>query len=154
MFLASKAAWHVWINICDKMLLKYEGSQNSALVPKQDFLCQWSKLLPFFVDKMKSNLRYGFVSIYMVWFVPYEIIYVIFSTDDLSDAANLFERSLLVPVTNDSLPFLFTGTGDELNLTILQKEITQNIQSLHKFSTSQVFRRMTLLPFTFIVMLK
>ena len=58
-FLASKAAWHVWINICDKMLLKYEGSQNSALVPKQDFLCQWSKLLPFFVDKMKSNLRYG-----------------------------------------------------------------------------------------------
>ena len=56
---ASKAAWHVWINICDKMLLKYEGSQNSALVPKQDFLCQWSKLLPFFVDKMKSNLRYG-----------------------------------------------------------------------------------------------
>ena len=66
MFLASKAAWHVWINICDKMLLKYEGSQNSALVPKQDFLCQWSKLLPFFVDKMKSNLRYGFGSIYMV----------------------------------------------------------------------------------------
>ena len=59
LFLASKAAWHVWINICDKMLLKYEGSQNSALVPKQDFLCQWSKLLPFFVDKMKSNLRYG-----------------------------------------------------------------------------------------------
>ena len=56
----------------------------------------------------------------------------------MSDAANLFERSLLVPVTNDSLPFLFTGTGDELNLTILQREITQNIQSLHKFSTSQV----------------
>ena len=65
------------------------------------------------------------------------LIYL-FSTDDLSDAANLFERSLLVPVTNDSLPFLFTGTGDELNLTILQREITQNIQSLHKFSTSQV----------------
>ena len=82
----------------------------------------------------------------------YKIIYVIFSTDDLSDAANLFERSLLVPVTNDSLPFLFTGTGDELNLTILQKEITQNIQSLHKFSTSQVFRRMTL--WLFIDMLK
>ena len=75
---------------------------------------------------------------------------MIFSTDDLSDAANLFERSLLVPVTNDSLPFLFTGTGDELNLTILQKEITQNIQSLHKFSTSQVFRRMTLWLFSFI----
>lgn len=60
--LASKAAWHVWINICDKMLLKYEGSQNSALVPKQDFLCQWSKLLPFFVDKMKSNLRYDWLN--------------------------------------------------------------------------------------------
>ena len=64
LFLASKAAWHVWINICDKMLLKYEGSQNSALVPKQDFLCQWSKLLPFFVDKMKSNLRYGSMTEY------------------------------------------------------------------------------------------
>ena len=89
------------------------------------------------------------VSVAFIW---YKIIYVIFSTDDLSDAANLFERSLLVPVTNDSLPFLFTGTGDELNLTILQKEITQNIQSLHKFSTSQVFRRMTL--WLFIDMLK
>lgn len=68
----------------------------------------------------------------------YQRVIYLFSTDDLSDAANLFERSLLVPVTNDSLPFLFTGTGDELNLTILQREITQNIQSLHKFSTSQV----------------
>ena len=55
---ASKAAWAVWISICDKILVKYEGSQNAQFVPKQEFLCQWTRLLPSFMDKMKSTIRY------------------------------------------------------------------------------------------------
>lgn len=56
------------------------------------------------------------------------------------DAAKLFRRVIEVPVTNDSLPFLFTGTGDDLNLTILQRAILDNVQGLHKFTTVQVKR--------------
>ena len=55
---ASKAAWAVWVSICDKILVKYEGSQNAQFVPKQEFLCQWTRLLPSFMDKMKSTIRY------------------------------------------------------------------------------------------------
>ena len=60
------------------------------------------------------------------------------SVDDLFEAAKLFRRVIEVPVTNDSLPFLFTGTGDDLNLTILQRAILENVQGLHKFTTVQV----------------
>ena len=74
LFQASKAAWNVWINICDKMLLKYEGSQNSTLVPKQDFLCQWSRLLPFFIDKMKSNIRSKLANLIEIYSIMSNIV--------------------------------------------------------------------------------
>jgi len=66
-------------------------------------------------------------------------LYMFFSTEDLCAASNLFERVLEIPVTNDSLPFLFSGLGEELNLTILQKAIINNIQSLHKFTKLEVY---------------
>ena len=53
---ALTAAWSVWINVADKMLLKYEGSQHSTVIPKQEFLQSWSCLLPMFIDKIKDNM--------------------------------------------------------------------------------------------------
>ena len=90
--------------------------KNAQFVPKQEFLCQWARLLPSFMDKMKSAI----------------------TVSDCSDASKLFHRVLLVPVTNDSLPFLFTGTGDDLTLTILQRAIQDNVHHLHRFTTAQV----------------
>ena len=47
-------------------------------------------------------------------------------------------RVVEVPVSNDSLPFMFTGTGDELNLTNLQKVIMNNIQQIQKLALHKV----------------
>ena len=50
------AAWSVWVNVADKMLLKYEGSQHSQAIPKQEFLISWAKLLPVFVERLGENI--------------------------------------------------------------------------------------------------
>lgn len=51
-------------------------------------------------------------------------------------------RVIEVPVSNDSLPFLFTGLGDELNLTNLQKVVMNNIQQLQKLALYKVMFHM------------
>ena len=47
-------------------------------------------------------------------------------------------RVIEVPVSNDSLPFLFTGLGEELNLTNLQKVLMNDITQLQKLAVHRV----------------
>jgi len=47
-------------------------------------------------------------------------------------------RIISVPVLSDALPFLFTGCGDDSNLTNLQKIILSSIISLQKLAVYKV----------------
>ena len=50
----------------------------------------------------------------------------------------MLQRVIEVPVSNDSLPFLFTGLGEELNLTNLQKVLMNDITQLQKLAVHRV----------------
>lgn len=50
----------------------------------------------------------------------------------------MLQRVIEVPVSNDSLPFLFTGLGEELNLTNLQKVLINDITQLQKLAVHRV----------------
>jgi hypothetical protein len=113
---AITAAWNVWISICDKSLLKYEGSQNPQNVPRQEFLQTWAELLPLFTEKLCEKM----------------------SPEQMENVCEMLVRIISVPVLSDALPFLFTGCGDDSNLTNLQKIILSSIISLQKLAVYKV----------------
>ena len=92
------------------------------------------KIITSFCRALRRKYHVSVISINIIVI----IIIIIYRLDQLSDACSMMVRVIEVPVSNDSLPFLFTGLGEELNLTNLQKTVMSNITQLQKLAIHKV----------------